>query len=303
MEQLCRELCEEDSEGPDDSKLTTIDGSHGESKKRKISQITKKRGLLFAGLLVLCLIGAIGILGKGNAGNREPDSSKRQESNETIVSGQCGDQVTWELNRDIGTLTLSGTGKTWWYRVDGEGDKDEGVYASVENLKECGITEQWFQEEPEWFLYEDEIKKLVIEDGITELSAALFRDQYHLESVEFGSVRRIWWGCFSGCSSLKEAKLSDTLMVLGNAAFRGCDRLETVEIPDGSAGVEGNVFVGCPNLKEVLFGKEAILDDSDLRKDEINMDIYSKDVVYYGYIGSSAEENARKYGIAFQRIE
>ena len=74
-----------------------------------------------------------------------------------------------------------------------------------------------------WREFKDEIKKVVIEDGVTSVGEYAFAD----------------------CTNLEEAVLSDTVTLIGARSFSECTSLKGIDIPDGVEDVGGAAFYDC----------------------------------------------------------
>ncbi len=87
---------------------------------------------------------------------------------EAVTSGQCGNNMFWSLDEATGTLTISGTGD---------------MYTVVDGL-------EWVDEilwRPEWW-HNDNVKHIVIEDGVEHLSNFAFRYNFYVESIQLPST-------------------------------------------------------------------------------------------------------------------
>lgn len=159
--------------------------------------------------------------------------------NATIVdSGTTGESLTWTLDSN-GLLTISGTGFI-------SGDRP------------------WLTNHTE------DIRSVVVEEGVTQLSSYTFSDCVNLVSVSLpmtltscgdGSFRNCssltsltipdgvtsFGGC-SGCTSLTTVRLPETLISIGEHAFEGCSSLKTVNLPAGLADIWHYAFSGCSSL-------------------------------------------------------
>ena len=93
----------------------------------------------------------------------------------TTLSGTCGDNAVWLLNGD--TLTISGSGHMY--------------------------------EHNSWGNYRSQIRKVIIEEGITSIGYCTF--SFH--------------------SKLEEVVLPNSLVTIGYQAFQGCDKLVTITLP------------------------------------------------------------------------
>ena len=132
----------------------------------------------------------------------EADSTVIQESAEpavygssVIASGNCGEKgqdVTWTLNKE-GVLRIKGKGA-----IQGEG----------------------YNSYMPWRKYVRQIKKIVIEEGIT----------------------RIGYCAFPNCSQVTEVKIPDSVKTIGGKVFYCCSSLETVSLGKGVTYIDENAF-------------------------------------------------------------
>lgn len=146
------------------------------------------------------------------ASEEETDSwSKTNSISVWVVDHSCGDNLTWEMDRESGILSISGTGKMSDFRM---------------------------QQAP-WYPYIKEIRHVVCSPGVESIGKCAFWWCTSLKDVRLpGSVSEIGVSAFDTCSSLKEIRIGvfapDTLSdKLGHAikvhdkAFEQCSSLET----------------------------------------------------------------------------
>jgi hypothetical protein len=114
---------------------------------------------------------------------------------------------------------------------------------------------------------------LVIPEGV-HAQENNFGQKYKLETIEFhDEVREIYNWAFFECTSLKEVKLSDGILSIGDQAFSGCtftkfrspplvteingldncQSLFSLELPDNNIQVGGASFNNCHSLRNVAF--------------------------------------------------
>ncbi len=91
-----------------------------------------------------------------------------------------------------------------------------------------------------WAEYDDDIKSIVIQDGVTSIPDNAFWYYSNLESVELpGTVTRIGIGAFLNCERLKAIRIPhgvtsierDTFYVFGNCKFV-TDKAQGIHVPD-----------------------------------------------------------------------
>ena len=123
-----------------------------------------------------------------------------------VASGSCGTMITkarWSLDKN-GTLTINGTGATC----------DGGPGPSYV---------PWLKE------YADDVKKVVIQNGITKIAAY----------------------SFSGCANLSSVLIPDSVTEIGSAAFVKCSALQNVTIPANMTSIDTSAFILCAGLTRI----------------------------------------------------
>ena len=139
---------------------------------------------------------------------------------ETVSSGSCGSNLTWELDSD-GTLTISGTGEMNYYYTP-------------------------------WRANYSRIKKVILKNGVTSIGDYAFRDCSNMTSVTIPKgVKSIGSRAFYNCSSLTSVTIPNSVTSIGREAFEWCSSLASVTIPNSVTSIGYDAFSGCNNLKEV----------------------------------------------------
>ena len=139
------------------------------------------------------------------------------------TSGSCGENVRWELNN--GTLTISGSGE-------------------MENYP--GPIAPWHSRNC------DEIRTIIIEDGITSIGSEAFADCSGLTSITIpDSVTSIRGSAFYGCSGLRSITIPNSVTSIGYRAFYGCSGLRSITIPDSVTSIEDEAFCDCSGLRSI----------------------------------------------------
>lgn len=171
------------------------------------------------------------------------------DSNPYLTTVQCGENAYLTYDSYNKTVTISGTGTMYNRRID---------YAPT--------------------LFYEDVQKVVIEEGITEvgndafsgcgelwritfsntvlsLNGSSFKSCYSLESVSFpSSLKYLRDGAFEDCSILKNVKFdSETVYCeVGYATFRDCIKLKNVELTDNVNLCGGYCFQNCKSLEKIV---------------------------------------------------
>ena len=148
-------------------------------------------------------------------------------------NNKCGENLTWELSED-GTLTISGSGKM--------ADYDDP------------------NSQP-WAGQRDNIKHLVVTDGVTSIGINAFRYCINLGSVDLSgasSLSTIGDNAFHYCINLGSVDLSgaSSLTTIGNYAFSSCTALESVDLSKASSLTTIKTsFSYCTKLNNVVLNE------------------------------------------------
>ena len=92
---------------------------------------------------------------------------------------------------------------------------------------------------------------VTIPDGVTTISAGVFKEKDVTQVIMPSSVTSMGTGVFSGCSSLASVSLSTSLNSIPEDSFRECLSLGSVTIPDSATTIASNAFYGCASLSSV----------------------------------------------------
>ena len=146
------------------------------------------------------------------------------------------DGLTWTLTAD-GTLTISGTGAM----------KD---YNAAENLSPAYMN--------------SDVKKVVIEDGVTSIGELAFYKCSSLTNITIpDSVTCIEYAAFHGCSSLSSITIPNSVTSIGIYAFVVCSSLTSITIPDSVTSIGYGAFSDCSSLKTISLSCKSSLKKSD----------------------------------------
>lgn len=99
----------------------------------------------------------------------------------------------------------------------------------------------------------DEVKKIVIEEGITEIPTLFFYEFDFVEEVKLpDSLKCIGRSAFYCCRHLKKVTFGKNLEKVGKGAFEKCSQLKTLHLPDSVKIIEPHAFVGCLRLEKLV---------------------------------------------------
>ena len=160
-------------------------------------------------------------------------------------SGSYGDNATWTFDTETQTLTISGTGKMANYSSSSWGNIQENIKNVVINE---GITSIGVQA----FRGCENLASVTIPNSVTAIEGGAFANCESLASVTIpNSVTAIGSNAFSGCTSLASVTISNSVTSIGVAAFSGCTSLASVTIPNSVTSIGVAAFAECTSLASV----------------------------------------------------
>ena len=174
------------------------------------------------------------------------------------LSGKTGD-CTWTLDKE-GTLTISGNGSV-------ESFNNNYGYGFLAGLN---------------------VKKVVIENGVTDIGSFAFYELDTVESITIPeTVKSIGEDAFSKCSQLNEITIPGSVESIGDYAFYECSGLEKVNLSDGTKNIGKCAFYKCSQLDEITIpgsvesiGDYAFYECSGLEK--VNLSDGTKNIYHSG---------------------
>ena len=242
--------------------------------------------------LLAILFASIFILQSGTVFALDTIEENSKESStvdlDCIAQGICGENMSWILDNN-GLLTISG---------------------EVEMASKIP-----------WRSYNDQIKSIVINNGVTTIAKNAFSNCRNLLSVSLpdtlkeindqafedceklnsivipDSVQQLGFATFQRCHSLSNVHIGKNVKVIPNSSFSSCTTLESIVVPANVTTIEGNAFVYCINLKRATIKN-------------IHCDIYYGMHIFYlsnpiicGYKGSTAERYAEQNKLVFEALD
>jgi hypothetical protein len=96
-------------------------------------------------------------------------------------------------------------------------------------------------------------KKLIINDGVTEIAAYGLYRCGATEIILPNSVITVGQNAFYNCNKLTSIVLSDNITTIQTQCFYGCAALKTIVLPENLTTINTGAFKGCEALKKVVF--------------------------------------------------
>ena len=152
------------------------------------------------------------------------------------ISGSCGTNATWTLNKQNGQYTA--------LTIGGSGAMNNYGYTTVDEL--------WRTDAPwDW----QDLKSVTIGNSITSIGNYAFIGCQQLSSLTIGTgVTTIGTNAFDHCDALTQVTLPASVSSIGDGGFRNCVGLTRVNIErtSGLATLGSNAFYGCAALQYIV---------------------------------------------------
>ena len=133
-------------------------------------------------------------------------------------------------------------------------DGGEGWSLSADGTLTVGADYAWNEDgtrEP-WVDYCDDVKKIVVEEGVTKIGIGAFGYFHSLTSVSLPqSLTDIEDMAFFYCDRLLSLDMPDGVTKVGVMAFGSCTDLTSVHVSEGMEEIQMMAFYDCPSLGEV----------------------------------------------------
>ena len=144
-----------------------------------------------------------------------------------MITGTCGDSLTWEYDPVFGILTISG----------------EGAMADWDLS---------FGRPMPWYQYRSDIKKAVIEDGVTNIGSYAFASCQKMSDITIPeSISAVGRFAFFGTAWLTARQAENPLVILSGIVVDGTACEGDIVIPEGTKSIAGYAFYNCEALTGV----------------------------------------------------
>jgi hypothetical protein len=210
---------------------------------------------------------------------------------------------------DLDTSTFEGCTSLSYVEIYDVHSFDANVFSdctALETVKICGNNIGMVRDNQ--FGLDVPVKNVIFADGLTRISAEICKDFTNLRQVKLpDSVVEIGESAFFNCQNLETIEFSQNLTTIERFAFGSCSNLSSLTIPDSIKVIDESAFMGCSSLSEVNFGKNVeilrnttFFSCSSLKKIHLYSNLRSiESSAFYGcenieivYEGSAAEWNA-----------
>ncbi len=197
--------------------------------------------------------------------------------------------IVENADKDITTLTIPAN-------IDGV---PVGVVGHDENSYELDNANNFYKY--------NNIKTLIIEDGISKIDVGAFRNCSNLENVTLPkSLISIERRAFEGCSKLASVVFPDNLVSIGPDAFYNCKSLKQITIPASVVDIEdsdggdyySNPFRGCSGLTSISVDPNNAVFYSSEGENNYNAIIYKYgEVLYVGCSNTLIPSTIKSIGV------
>lgn len=172
-----------------------------------------------------------------------------QYLNISFASGTCGNNLQWFLNTD-GKFEIVGTGNMTNYSSTSVAPWD----SYKDEIKSVVIYEGVTSVGNDTFVGCENLTYVYLPNTVTKIGNTAFRDCTSLASISIpNSVTNIGYYAFYGCTALTSVTIPEGVTTIGNYAFGKCSGLTTIIIPDTVTTIAKNAFYKCTSLTEVYY--------------------------------------------------
>lgn len=177
---------------------------------------------------------------------------------EAVETGTCGETAQWFMYND-GTMVIRGTGEI--------GTSERLVRASKEDVKKV-VVEGGITSIAAGSFYECSASEVILPFSLTNIGGGAFRGSKITELSMPDSVVSVGGGAFASCDYLEKVCLSQNLKILSEGMFKDSDTIQEMIIPDSVEEI-------CKAALEIRFLKKLVIGRGVRSMDKSYMDAAS----------------------------
>lgn len=106
------------------------------------------------------------------------------------------------------------------------------------------------------FAYQNKLEGVVIPETVTELGSYTFCFAEELAAIKFNrnaNIENLKEGLCYGCKKLDNVSIPNSVLHIGNSAFKNCTKLKTITFGTGLQKIDDNAFYNCSSLNNISF--------------------------------------------------
>lgn len=164
---------------------------------------------------------------------KTPEEDSSSSASWRYEDEKNGCYAEWKYDEQTKCLTICGTG---------------GTHDEEETFSDVYKFDVPFSE----FENRDEVREVIIEQGITKINRAAFASFTNLERVSIpDSVKKIGDYVFFECTSLQEVTIPDHVKSIGRECFRRCRSLRRLVLGKQVKNIVADSFEECLSLRDI----------------------------------------------------
>ena len=122
----------------------------------------------------------------------------------------------------------------------------------VLNITGNGAMKNYAVGETPWYSMRDNIKTIIIDEGVTSIGSCAFADCKHLSFIVFSqSLQRIENRAFYNCGEIASITIPQNVVQIGSEAFSKCTSLQRIVLPAHLEEIADGLFDKCTALSAV----------------------------------------------------
>lgn len=177
---------------------------------------------------------------------------------QVVETGTCGETAQWFMYND-GTMVIRGTGEI--------GTSERLVRASKEDVKRV-VVEGGITSIAAGTFYECSASEVILPFSLTNIGGGAFRGSKITELSMPDAVVSVGGGAFASCDYLEKVCLSQNLKILSEGMFKDSDSIQELIIPDSVEEI-------CKAALEIRFLKKLVIGRGVRSMDKSYMDAVS----------------------------
>ena len=158
------------------------------------------------------------------AEDKTPSETAKRSPKAAIIDGTTG-SLKWSYDESTKVLTISGEG---------------------------AIPDFIWPADRSWYEYQDQVEKIVVEEGVTKIGYDGLAQCANLKRIEVASsVKTLTAFSFALNPKLASLQLPESVDLFGHGLFQDCESLKSVTLPAGAKEIGSSFFTNCKNLTSV----------------------------------------------------